>query len=139
MARTYGRRGEEAALLYERSRVAALGFDAQEVVVWEAERNETAAFDIQSVDESGDLIYIDVKATAADEEDTPFDMTAAELSFAMRNRLRYYIYRVIGIRSSRPIILRFRDPIGAIEQGRGAIRVANARVFLAPEHHQTSR
>jgi hypothetical protein len=139
MARTYGRRGEEAALLYERSRVAALGFDAQEVVVWEADRDETAAFDIRSVDEGGDLIYIDVKATAAEEEDTPFDMTAAELTFAMRNRLRYYIYRVVGIRSSRPIILRYRDPIGAIEEGRGAIRVASAHIFLAPEHRQTSR
>jgi hypothetical protein len=51
----------------------------------------------------------------------------------MSNRPRYYVYRVIDVRSANPTILRYHDPIGAIEGGHGAIRVTGAKMYLAPE------
>lgn len=132
MSRTYGRRGEEAAMAFERKRVASLGFNPDEVVVWESEAHELMSYDIRSVDDKGGVIYIEVKATAASDEDEPFEISAAELSFGMSHRPRYYVYRVVDVRSAKPKILRYHDPIGAIEEGRGAVRVTGAKMYLAP-------
>jgi hypothetical protein len=132
MGRTYGRRGEEAALAFERRRVRSLGFNADEVVIWESEAHELKNYDIRSVDESGGVIYIEVKATAANDEHEPFEISAAELSFGMSHRPRYYVYRVVDVRSAKPRILRYHDPIGAIQEGHGAIRVTGAKMYLAP-------
>ncbi len=109
-----------------------------EVVVWESQLNELATYDIRSVDSTGGVIYIEVKATAAADENSPFEISAPELSFGMSNRPRYYIYRVIDVRSAIPTILCYHDPIGAIERGRGAIRVAGARMYLAPEPNEVA-
>lgn len=133
MGRTYGRRGEEAAIGFERTRVRNLGFDPDEVVVWESDAHELMNYDIRSVDDKGGIIYIEVKATAAADQDAPFEISAAELSFGMSNRPRYYVYRVVDVRSASPKILRYHDPIGAIEAGHGAIRVTGAKMYLAPK------
>jgi hypothetical protein len=132
MGRTYGRRGEEAAMAFERRRVLSLGFNPDEVVVWESEVHELMNYDIRSVDDSGGIIYIEVKATAENDEHAPFEISAAELSFGMSHRPRYFIYRVVDVRSAKPKILRYHDPIGAIEEGHGAIRVTGAKMYLAP-------
>jgi len=138
MRRTYGRRGEQAAIAFERRRVAGLGFDPDEVVIWESELHELATYDIRSVDSTGGVIYIEVKAAAAADESSPFEISAPELSFGMSNRPRYYVYRVIDVRSANPTILRYHDPIGAIERGHGAIRVTGAKMYLAPDPEEVT-
>jgi hypothetical protein len=95
--------------------------------------------DIRSVDDKGGVLYIEVKATAASDEDEPFEISAAELSFGMSHRPRCYVYRVVDVRSANPNILRYHDPIGTIEEGHGAIRVTGGRMYLAatPEEDPT--
>jgi len=77
----------------------------------------------------GHPFYIEVKATDGSDLRTPIEISNAELALAMAHRDRYAIYRVLDVRSTRPRIVSFRDPIGRIVAGYGAIKVSGAKVF----------
>ncbi len=75
--RRIGRRGEEAAYYGERRRLERMGFDPN-AVVWRSERHPFAPYDIESLDEDGQRIYIEVKATSAEDPSEPFEISDAE-------------------------------------------------------------
>jgi hypothetical protein len=127
--RRFGRRGEEVAFESERRRIQADGRDPN-LVRWVARDDELSPFDILSVDDDGGPRYIEVKATTAAEPDEPFEMSAAELRFAIAHRDRHFVYRVVNIKDRAPGVFRYRDPIGALAAAPGALRLSKARLSL---------
>jgi hypothetical protein len=127
--RLYGRRGEEAVYEAERNRLRAASLDP-DCVRWVSRDDEQADHDLESLDEDGRAIYIEVKSTASADPGEPFPITSAELRFAARHRSRYYIYRVTRVREAVPAITRYRDPVGLWEEGRAETEVTQARMWL---------
>ncbi|GAB1641457.1 sacsin N-terminal ATP-binding-like domain-containing protein [Krasilnikovia sp. MM14-A1259] len=127
--RRVGRRGEEIVFTKERARLQAAGKDPNRVV-WMSKDHETAPFDIRSVDDDDQAIYIEVKATKADDPGEPFYISHAELVEAALHRHRYYIYRVTRTDSSAPMITRVADPLSEIKAGRGRLLLSQARIAL---------
>ncbi|HEV2360430.1 MAG TPA: DUF3883 domain-containing protein, partial [Acidimicrobiales bacterium] len=88
--------------------------------------------DIESIDEDGQRIYIEVKSTVSDDPAGAFEISEAELLFALRHRSRYYVYRVTQAHTKRPSIMRFQDPIGRIHDHTARLRLSGARItFLS--------
>jgi hypothetical protein len=59
-----------------------------------SQTNELSPFDIKSIDESGQVTYIEVKSARSDDPSEPFCISQAELDKAISKRDRNYIYRV---------------------------------------------
>lgn len=127
--RLYGRRGEERVYENERRRLKQGGWDP-ELVKWISCNDELSPYDIQSVDEDGGFRYIEVKATTSDDPSEPFPISTPELRFAMQHRTNYFIYRVTEVKSARPLIYRYRDPLGDVEAQRGYITMSQALMAL---------
>jgi hypothetical protein len=109
--RALGRRGEELVLREERKRVKKLGYPKSKVV-WVAESNAAANYDIRSVDEDGAELYLEVKTTAGDHG--RFSWPRAEFDCALTERNRYVLWRVYEGRTRHPKARAFRDPIGLL-------------------------
>ncbi|HBB98592.1 MAG TPA: hypothetical protein DC054_24680 [Blastocatellia bacterium] len=112
--RAVGRRGEEIVLLVERIRVRELGF-AEDRVRWIAKDFPTADYDILSVDDDGEDLVIEVKATTG--TDGRFHWSRAEFQRALESRERYLLYRVFLATSCAPVVRAFRDPINILSIG----------------------
>jgi len=119
-ARENGRRGEQFAYDQERERVLGLGMDPA-VVDWVSSRDESADHDLESVDEDGVKIFIEVKSTESARIGTPVELTVKEWQAAARHRDRFLIYRVLEVVSSEPQLLVFRDPFGLVESGKAIL------------------
>jgi hypothetical protein len=130
LSRAYGARGEEVAFRIEQGRVESLGMDPN-AVVWESARNELSPYDIKSLDEDRQVIYIEVKSTAGANEGAPFEISQAELREAIRWGSRYYIYRVVEVTAPNPRVVRFRDPMKRVASGSGQLNVSGARMMLS--------
>jgi hypothetical protein len=109
--RALGRRGEELVLREERKRVKKLGYPASRVI-WVAEANPAANYDIRSVDEDGAQLYLEVKTTAGDHG--RFSWPRAEFDCALKERNRYVLWRVYEGNTRHPKARAFRDPIGLL-------------------------
>jgi hypothetical protein len=134
-AEASGDRGEEAAFLWERARMRTLGYN-EDSVIWHSRVNAFAPYDIQSLDDDGQVIYIEVKSTTGPNEGSGFVISAAELRFASRMRDRYYIYRVTKVNDPAPKLYRYSDPMSLIEEERAELHLSGARLRLpraAPE------
>ena len=127
--RRVGRRGETIVYHKERDRLRSMGRDP-DLAVWVSKENERAPFDIRSLDEDGQVIYIEVKATRAEDPSEPFYISHAELLEAAFHRSRYYLYRVTRTDTAAPLITRVADPLGAIKSGQGKLLLNNAQVTL---------
>jgi hypothetical protein len=131
LARSIGRWGEELVFKKEQTRLTGLDFDTS-AVEWRSARDEHSPFDIKSLDRDGHIIFIEVKSTTQIDPHTPFDISAGELIHALRNRERYYIYRVLGAGTDTPRIIIYDDPIGRLLSGEGEMKLGSARLYLAP-------
>jgi len=125
--RRIGRRGEEAAYAAERQRLENIGFDPN-AVIWRADRNPYAPFDIESLDEDGQRIFIEVKSTTADDPGEPFEISEAELRHALKEGERYFVYRVTETHTARPTVTRYEDPLRLVRLGHAEIRLSGARL-----------
>lgn len=130
-SRIHGRRGEEAAYHWERRRLQELGLD-QNAVSWVSAEREMSNHDLLSLDAKGHRIYIEVKSTPEEDPSHPFEISDAQLRLAMQRRTQFYVYRVLRVDKARPHIVRFRDPIGLVLDGRGGLKVATGRMTLGP-------
>ncbi len=104
-----------------------MGYDPS-VVVHRADLQQFAPYDIESVDENGVRVYIEVKATSGDDPSAPFDISHAELMQAIRHGDRYRIYRVTSARSSSPHVTAYLDPIALVRSGKATLDTASARM-----------
>ena len=127
-----GKRGEEIVYRKERDRVATLGLNP-DAVFWRSKDDELAPIDIISFNESGDRIYIEVKATSSSDPSTPFDISRSELLEAGAYGDRYYIYRVTDTNTSKPRITRWSNPMRLIRENQGRLLLAGAQMELGLE------
>ena len=125
-----GKRGEEAAYHAERRRLRDLNKNP-DLVVWVSKTDELAPYDIKSIDEDDQVIYIEVKSTKGSDPSDPFYISHAELLEAIFYRDRYYIYRVTKVDSVAPEITRASDPLLRIKEGNGRLLLAKAHMALA--------
>jgi hypothetical protein len=128
--RRIGKRGEEVAWRRERERLRQLGKNP-DLAVWVSKTDELAPFDIKSVDEDDQLLYIEVKSTNSDDPGEPFYISRAELVEATFHRSRYYIYRVTNVDTAAPTIIRAADPMRLVREGKGRLLLNNAHMTLA--------
>ena len=126
-----GRRGEEIVVRLERERVRGLGFPANRVV-WKSEANPVADFDILSVDDDGDDLFIEVKSTSG--SDGRFQWSRVEFERALRERRRYVLYRVYRARDLTPVVRPFRDPIALLSQGGLHLDIETLRAEVEPSN-----
>lgn len=124
-----GKLGEEIAYRKERERVAAFGGDP-DAVFWRSKDDELAPVDIISIDEGGDRIYIEVKATSASDPATPFDISRSELLEAGAYGDRYYIYRVTDTNTATPRVTRWANPMRLIRENQGRLLLSGAQMEL---------
>lgn len=127
-AHRHGRRGEEWAYLQEQLRLQTLGQEPTNVR-WISRIDQLANHDLTSIDDDGETIYIEVKATDNADPETPFEITGNELAMALKYRQRYFIYQVLDVTSPTPRILRYRDPIGRLERGHAQLRMTRAYIY----------
>jgi hypothetical protein len=127
--RPIGKRGEEVAYHAERRRLKKLGKNPGSVH-WVSKVNELSPYDITSVDEDDQLIYIEVKSTKSADPTEAFYISHAELIEATYRRSRFYIYRVTDVDAAVPSITRWADPLGLIREGKGRLLLANAQMAL---------
>ncbi|HHN74472.1 MAG TPA: DUF3883 domain-containing protein [Acidobacteria bacterium] len=132
VTRAVGRWGEQLVLELERKRLLEMGFDP-DAVEWRSARDESSPFDIKSLDRAGHVIFIEVKTTIQADPHLPFDISAPELLYALQHRERYYIYRVLGARSSEPRVIAYDDPIGRLLNGEGKLWLGSGKLYLASE------
>lgn len=127
LQRAIGKRGEQIAVEIERRRVQAHGIDP-DVVVWRSQRNTFAPYDIESVSEDGQRVYIEVKSTTSSDPTDPFEISEPELQWAIQKADRFFVYRVTEAHTATPKVTRFADPIGLMRYGHAALRVSGARM-----------
>lgn len=127
--RRVGRRGEDVAYNAEKRRLKALGKNPDSVH-WISKTDELSPYDLMSVDEDDQLIWIEVKATKESDPGLPFYVSHAELIEATYRRSRYYIYRVTDVDSATPTITRWSDPLALIKKGKGRLLLARAQMSL---------
>jgi hypothetical protein len=127
--RRIGRRGEEVAYYAERNRLKKLGKNPDSVH-WVSKVDELSPYDMTSVDEDDQLIYIEVKATRGSDPTEMFYISHRELIEAMIRRTRYYIYRVTDVDTSAPTITRWPDPLGLAKDGKGRLLLSKAQMTL---------
>lgn len=128
--RRVGKRGEDVAYNAERQRLEALGRNPDSVH-WISKTDELSPYDLMSVDEDGQLIWIEVKATRGSDPTEPFYISHAELIEATYRRSRYYVYRVTDVDSASPLITRWADPLTLIKEGKGRLLLAKAQMALS--------
>jgi hypothetical protein len=109
--RKVGRHGEKIIYQQELNRVRHMGY-AESRVVWVADQDSGADFDILSVDDDGEDIWIEVKSTTG--IDGRFRWPKSEFEKAIEKRNRYILWRVYEASSVTPRVKPFRDPVGIL-------------------------
>ena len=127
--RVLGPRGEEIVYALEKARVCASGYP-EERVIWVAESNPMSDFDIESVDEDGERLFIEVKSTAG--TDGRFHWSLPEFQRAIQERNRYLLYRVYKANTLSPVIRQFRNPVSLLSCGGLHLDIESFRAVVQP-------
>lgn len=93
--RNLGEAGERLVFDYEKSKLRSLGrSDLADKVRWTSkEIGDGAGFDIESFDDHGEIMLIEVKTTNGWER-TPFHISRNELAVAEENHDSWHLYRI---------------------------------------------
>lgn len=124
-----GNRGEELVYQAERARVAKMG-KSPDLVRWVSRDFPASDYDIESVDEDGGRIWIEVKATRG--EKGRFQLSQAEYDRARLAGNRYVLVRVYRTTSPEPVVRYFRDPLALCQAGAMTLDVASYWGEVAP-------
>ncbi len=127
--REIGRRGEEIVHRFEQARVRELGYP-EDRVVWVSDSDPGADFDIQSVDDDGNHLFIEVKSTSG--SDGKFHWSMPEFQRALRERDSYVLYRVYQADERSPIVRAFRNPISLMAHGALHLDIGSLRAEVEP-------
>jgi hypothetical protein len=99
-------------------------------VIWTADSDPGADYDIKSVDDDGGDLWVEVKATTG--RDGQFSWPAAEFQLAIRARSRYALYRVYEADTTTPFFRVIRDPIGSFDAGELRLDLDSLRGDVGP-------
>ncbi|MDZ7706017.1 MAG: DUF3883 domain-containing protein [Trueperaceae bacterium] len=125
-----GEEGEHHVLEYEKERLCKAGRkDLADKVFQVSAQDVTAGYDIESFETSGEKKFIEVKASLA--FSYSFELSRNELAVAQELRESYWIYKVMGLRTSHPNIHELRDPASMLSAGQLILTPLSYRVNLA--------
>ena len=127
--RMIGRRGEEIVYMLEKERVRKAGYQ-EDCVVWVSEKNPASDFDIESVDDDGERLFIEVKSTTG--ADGKFHWSMPEFQRALQEQSQYILYRVYLANNSAPVVRSFRNPVALISCGGLYLDIASFRAEVQP-------
>ena len=125
-----GRRGEEIVYMLEKERVRKLGY-SQERVAWVSKGHPASDFDIESVDDDGAKLFIEVKSTTG--SDGKFLWSMPEFQRALQERSRYILYRVYRVNQRSPVVRPFRNPISLMAHGALHLDIGSFRAEVQPD------
>ena len=95
-----------------------------------SEKNPTSDFDIESVDDDGEKLFIEVKATTG--ADGKFHWSMSEFQRALQEQNRYILYRVYLVSDPAPVVCPFRNPVALISCGGLHLDIASFRAEVQP-------
>ena len=127
--REIGRRGEEIVYMLEKVRLRKAGFQ-EDHVVWVSNEYPASNFDIESVDDDGKKLFIEVKTTTG--SDGKFHWSKPEFQLALQAQDQYILYRVYLVSSHSPIICPFRNPVALISWGGLHLDIESFRAQVQP-------
>lgn len=127
--REIGRRGEELIFRQEKARVKKKGLEESKVV-WKSKSNPGASYDIKSVDDDGQDIWIEVKSTTG--RDGRFRWPKQEFELALQKRERYILWRVYEAHLNKPTAKPFRDPISILLENKMRLDISNLFAMVEP-------
>ena len=124
-----GQRGEELVFLLEKKRVKELGYDISRVI-WTSRDDLGSDYDILSVDDNGQDLWIEVKSTSGTHGH--FRWSKGEFEKAVRERNQYILLRVYQADTVHPVAVPFRDPVGQLLAGDMHLDIANLNAQVEP-------
>lgn len=130
LQRQLGDRGEEAVVEAERRRLRSLSLEP-DAVVWRSQDHPYAPYDVESLDEGGQRIYIEVKSTTNSDPTDPFEISEPELRWAIARRSQAFVYRVTDAHTAAPTIVWYQDPIGLVLDKHAALQLNRARLVFS--------
>ena len=86
-------------------------------LTWRARGGETPGWDIDYIDETGELVRVEVKGTTASAF-VSIDITAGEWRAAQTHGWRYHLYLVADCTSTRPQIEIVKDFVDSVASGK---------------------
>lgn len=117
-----GDRGELIVFEHEQRTLLQAGLHPDRVI-WHARAGETPGWDISSLDEAGNPIFIEVKASVGRKVDGVL-VTENEWRAARAHGDQYRIYLVSNVMSAQPRIEVIRNPASLVEAGTLAVSIA---------------
>ena len=127
-----GDKGEEIVFDLEVAKLKKLGRDPS-AIKWLAREGITPGWDITSVDEAGQPLHIEVKASIGAGVSN-LVLTANEYSAAKDHKSKYCIYLVTNVMKERPTIEIIRDPLKRIKSGELTAEISAWLIGLQPGH-----
>lgn len=98
-----GLRGEELVVIHEKNYLNELGLTKlADKVKWVAKEADGYGYDVLSFDEQGLEKYIEVKTTVIDNNTTPFDISANEVTTSDTYKNQYWVYRIYNVEGKQP-------------------------------------
>ena len=119
--------GEQYVLEHERRRLRAAGRGGlADTVEWTSQVSVGEGYDIHSFEVDGTDRFIEVKSTLG--SGMTFEITNNEWRTATHLRQRYFIYRVVNVRSDNPRHHELRDPV-SMEEAKSIQRTADGWII----------
>ncbi len=131
-----GKRGEEWVYASEKRRLADLGFDVEnsenhELLEWVSAGKPGSPYDIRSVDDDLDTVYIEVKSSS--DRNPVIHLSTTELAFALEKGERYWLYWVGNAGASQPDAPEYYRNLGRyIAEKRITLDVDSLKITLRP-------
>ncbi|MBY5418886.1 MrcB family domain-containing protein [Rhizobium leguminosarum] len=130
VSKKVGDRGEEIVFNYECLNSVSWGY-SRDAVQWLAKEGKTPGWDITSINQAGEEIFIEVKSSVGPNV-TGLLMTANEWLAAAEHGDRYYIYIVTDVMQRRANIEVIRNPARLVKDGHLTIVEAAWALGLHP-------
>ncbi|UJW75792.1 MrcB family domain-containing protein [Rhizobium sp. SL42] len=130
VSKKVGDRGEDIVFNYEREKLASWGLDVNEVR-WLAREGETPGWDITSMNQAGEKIFIEVKSSVGSAV-SGLIVTANEWQAAVKYGASYHVYVVTNAMHGKATIEIIQDPAKLVEAGHVTISEAAWALSLYP-------
>lgn len=131
-----GRRGEEWVYASEKRRLQALNLDAEELeksgyLAWVSKDRPGSPYDIRSVDENLNDVYIEVKSSF--DRNPVIHLSVSELAFAFEKGERYWLYWVGNASAAQPDVPEYYRNLGRyIADKKITLDVDSLKITLRP-------
>ncbi|MEF1285842.1 DUF3883 domain-containing protein [Vibrio sp. M250220] len=110
--------GESLVISHEKNKLESLGLGHNKHLVQFIPTHLGAGYDVKSMDEMDNQIFIEVKTTLSNHALTQsrVSLTKNEWNAAYTNKENYYIYRLIITNDTRRLLV-MNNPVGLVQQG----------------------